>query len=130
MFCRVLPLAVLLPMASHAQVQKYFTNEVNERAGPCPDDPLQIGYKHIIDVNTDQQTEADRVAAGNPARTPYVFPLCNRFKYLMNERVLEVILEDITFVCGYNGTNEELCVLDGADVQVRERKRLHEPCLS
>ncbi|CAB9506351.1 expressed unknown protein [Seminavis robusta] len=118
LFCRILPLALLLPTACHAQIQKYFTNEVNERAGPCPDDPLQIGYKHIIDVNTDQQTESDRVAAGQAPRTPYVFPLCNRFKYLMEERVLEVILPDITFVCGYNGTNVELCVLDGNEFQV------------
>jgi hypothetical protein len=112
-------MAVLLPTVTQAQgVQQYFTNAMNERAGPCPDDPLQIGYKHILDINVDQEKELQSIANGNAPRTPYVFPLCNRFKYLMADTVLQVLLKDVVFVCGYNGTNQELCVLEGHSEQV------------
>lgn len=110
--------ALFLPTVTQAQTQSYFTNTVNERAVSCPQDPNQIGYKHVTDVNKDQQAELDRIASGEPARKPYIFPFCNSFKYLMDQEILEVLLDDITFVCGYNGTNQELCVLEGGDVQV------------
>ena len=112
-------LAGFLPTVAQAQVvQKYTTNAMNERAVPCPDDPLQLGYKHITDVNTDQETELKRIADGQAPRTPYIFPLCNNFKFLMSETVLKVLLKDVIFVCGYNGTNQELCVLEGHSQQV------------
>ncbi|CAB9502977.1 expressed unknown protein [Seminavis robusta] len=114
-------LILLLPLllsTVRAQGQLYFANQVNERAGPCPDDPLQIGYRHIIDVNIDQRSELERIDSGEAPRTPYVFPLCNSFKYLIEQEMLEVVLPEATFVCGYNGSNQELCVLEGGDVQV------------
>jgi len=107
---------VLVPTLNNAQ--QYVTNSVNERAVPCPDDPNQIGYKHVIDINVDQRTELTRITNGEAPRKPYVFPFCNRFKFLMEEEVLEVLLDEITFVCGYNGENSELCVLEGGSNQV------------
>ena len=110
-------LLLTLPTLATAQ-QTYFTNAVNERAVPCPDDPNQIGYKHIIDVNVDQRTELARIANGEAARKPYVFPFCNRFKFLIEQEILQVLLDEVTFVCGYNGNNDELCVLEGGSNQV------------
>ena len=60
--------ALFLPTMAHAQSQLYFTNTVNERAVACPEDPNQIGYKHIIDVNVDQETELNRVNSGQAPR--------------------------------------------------------------
>lgn len=111
-------LLLLLPTLSVAQ-QTYFTNvEVNKRAVPCPDDPNQIGYKHIIDINVDQRTELERIASGGAPLESYVFPFCNRFKFLIEQEILEVLLDNVIFVCGYNGMNSELCVLEGGSNQV------------
>lgn len=110
--------AVFLPTLAQAQTQIYFTNTVNERAISCPEDPSQVGYKHVTDVNVDQQSELDRVAAGQAPRKPYVFPFCNNFKFLSDQAVLKVLLDDVKFVCGFNGTNAELCVFEGGQVQV------------
>lgn len=92
--------------------------EVNERAVECPDDPNQIGYKHIIDINVDQRTELDNIQRGAAPRKPYVFPLCNSFKFNMDEEILQVLLDEMLFVCGYNGENGEDCILEGGDLQV------------
>lgn len=98
--------------------QIFHVNDVNERAVPCPEDPNQIGYKHTVDIMADQQTELERVANGEAPRKPYVFPLCNRFKFQIKQEVLQILLDEISIVCGYNGAKEELCVLDGGAVQV------------
>lgn len=111
--------SLVLPLLANAQTQTYFTNTVNERAISCPLDPNQIGYKHITDIVVDQQSELDRIARGEAPRKPYIFPLCNNFKFLIEQEILQVLLDDIKFVCGYNGQNSELCVLEGgSDVQV------------
>lgn len=109
---------VSFPSVAHAQTQTYFTGDVNERAVACPEEPSQIGYKHVTDVNVDQQTELDRIARGEAPRTPYIFPFCKSFKYLMDQEVLQVLLDDIKFVCGFNGENDELCIFEGNHVQV------------
>lgn len=108
----------LVAATSHAQ-QSYSVTDMNKRAVPCPEDPQQIGYKHVIDVNVDQRTELEAIAAGNPTPGGYVFPFCNRFKFLMEQEILEVLLPEVTFVCGYNGLQSELCVLEGGNVQVK-----------
>lgn len=114
--------AFFLPKLVHSQTQTYFTNSVNERAIACPLDPNQIGYKHVTDIVVDQETELERVARGEAPRKNadgfYIFPLCNNFKFLMVEEILQVLLDDVKFVCGYNGKSEELCVLEGGEVQV------------
>lgn len=111
--------ALVVPsVVVNAQTQTYFTGDVNERAVACPEEPNQIGYKHVTDVNVDQRTELDRIASGQAPRTPYVFPFCKKFKYLMEQEVLQVLLDDVKFVCGYNGENDELCIFEGNDVQV------------
>ena len=111
-------LLLLLPTLSVAQ-QTYFTNvEVNKRAVPCPEDPNQIGYKTITDINVDQRTELERIANGGEPLASYVFPFCNTFKFLIEVEILEVLLDNVIFVCGYNGLNSEVCVLEGGSNQV------------
>lgn len=110
-------LLLQLPALANAQAT-YFTNAVNERAVPCPGDSGQIGYKTVTDINVDQNTELTRIANGQATRLPYIFPFCNRFSFLMDQEVLQVLLPEVTFVCGYNGKSEELCVLQGGANQV------------
>lgn len=98
--------------------QKFIAGAVNERAVGCPNDKQLTAYKNVIDANVDQQTELRRIANGEAPRTPYIFPFCGRFKFNMSAAPLRVLLPNITFVCGYNGTNDELCVFDEGKEQV------------
>ncbi|CAB9504379.1 beta-induced protein ig-h3 [Seminavis robusta] len=92
----------------------WFTNEFNEKAGPCLSDSNVIGYKHIYDVMSDLEYEQIRLEAGEASRAPYVIPLCPRMRYLMEEQALEIILnEDITVACGELGQSSDQCVLEG-----------------
>ena len=111
-------LHLLLPTLSVAQ-QKYFPSELEtSRAVPCPSDPNQVGYKTITDINVDQRTELERIAAGGIPLASYVFPFCHTFKYLIEDGVLEVLLDNVIFPCGYNGLNSERCELEGGINQV------------
>ena len=82
---------------------------------PCPSNSDIIGYTTIAAMNTDMQTEIDRIDAGgefDPDRT-YQMVLCPSTTFDTSTDILRPSLNGANFICGENGNVADGCIVSG-----------------
>jgi hypothetical protein len=93
---------------------------VGQSAVDCPNDDTDLrGYTSLADLNSDMQTELDRIAAGGTPEESYTFTLCPNQAFDANAVTLLPVLSDSTFVCGAIGDPDDDCTLLGGEEQIR-----------
>ena len=87
----------------------------------CPSNPELTGYTNLANLQTDIDTEFDRIVAGGTPEDSYVLLLCPQTTFDTSGDDLEPKLNNCVFSCGATGDVTENCVFSGGNQNIRVR---------
>lgn len=90
-----------------------------QSAAPCAGDNAVTGYSSIEVLNSDMETELQKIQDGSAPADEYTFRLCPDTVFDTTTTPLRPVLNNAMFLCGENGDRANSCTLVGGSEQIK-----------